>query len=78
MIKKNDHSMTDTYDSKELMEYISTTHKPRGDRRLAIVIHPNDSQPKTGEKSLLFAITEQLEDALIYLHTKYDTLTLSN
>ena len=35
-------------------------------RRLAIVIYPDDSWPKTGGKCLLIAITVQPEDALVF------------
>ena len=43
------------------------------DRRSTTVIYPDDSQPKTGGKCLLIAITVQPEDALALMN-KYDSL----
>ena len=42
------------------------------DRRPAIVIYPDDSQPKTGGKCLLIAITVKPENALVLMNkTQY-------
>ena len=42
------------------------------DRRLTIVIYPDESRPKTGGKCLLIAITVQPEDALVLMNkTRY-------
>ena len=38
------------------------------DRRIIIAINPDDSQPKTGGKCLLIAITVQTEDALTLMN----------
>ena len=38
------------------------------DRRLAIVIYPDDSQPKTGGKCRLIAVTVQPEDELVLMN----------
>ena len=39
------------------------------DKRLVIVMYPDDSQAKTGEKCLVFVITVQPEDALVLAYT---------
>ena len=57
------------YDGKELLEFISTRPAEQGrDRRPAIKIKPDNSQLRTGGKSLLFTITVQPEDALVLIH----------